>query len=349
MKMKAITVRGPENISMDDVDIRELKDNEILIKVAYAGICATDLAIFTGESSFVKKGLITYPCRIGHEWSGVVEKTGKNVTKFKKGDRVITDNGVSCGECDACQKEDYASCNNKRSVGTINCWDGCFAEYMIMPEFHTYHMAPELSLKEAALAEPLSISLGALRKCTISNNTVAIIGTGAIGLGCAALADKMGAKNIVVIGRTPFKLERAKECGAHYVINARTEDVCKRIFEITDGIGVDVVIETSGGKETVMQSLDIVKRKGTVILAAFYEKAINDLLIDTLVGKEVTVKGVMGEMGLVPAACRELEKGLRVSGMITHCIDFNDVPEFFRHCRETSGDRIKAIVRITDM
>ena len=101
--------------------MRPLKKDEVLIRVAWTGICATDLAIYTGESSFVKSGEIKYPCRIGHEWSGIVEEVGENVTKFKKGDRVITDNGVSCGECDNCKCGDRFACTEIMSVGTINC------------------------------------------------------------------------------------------------------------------------------------------------------------------------------------------------------------------------------------
>jgi L-iditol 2-dehydrogenase len=350
MIMKAITVNGPNDITMDNVSIRALKEDEVLIKVAYAGICATDLAIYTGETDFVRKGLITYPCRIGHEWSGVVEAIGKSVTKFKKGDNVVTDNGVSCGECTMCTEGKYFECTNLKSVGTINCWDGCFAEYMIMPQRHTYSISPSLSLKEAALAEPLSISLASVKKYSVDKSTtVAIIGTGAIGLGSAALCSKLGANKIIVIGRTEYKLQKAKECGATHIINSRKENVYKSIYEITNNQGVDFVIETSGGKETVMQSIDIVKAKGTVALAAFYEKTISNFNVDTLVQKQVEVKGVMGEFGLVPAACRILEDGLPVTGIITQCIEFDNVPEYFRKAHETSKERIKVLVKVSNI
>ena len=338
--MRAIVVKGPHNIQMEEVDIRPLKDGEILIKVVYAGICATDLAIYTSETSFVEKGLITYPCRIGHEWSGIVEALGKDVKDFKKGDRVITDNGVSCGECIECQKGNYGLCPNTMSVGTINCWDGCFADYMIMPDRHTYHIADSLSLKEAVLSEPLSISLASLKKCNITKDTkLAIIGTGSIGLGTVALASFLGAGKITVIGRTDFKLEKAKECGANYIINSKREDLAK-------DLDFDYVIETSGNPETVMQAIDIVKKRGSVILAGFYERPLDSFNIDTLVEKEVILKGVMGEYGLVPEVAKYLEKGLKVSSIITHCIDFDETCDFFRNQKSSAKERIKALVKI---
>lgn len=345
--MKAITVYGPRDMRIENVPMRPLKKNEVLIRVAWTGICATDLAIYTGESSFVKSGEITYPCRIGHEWSGIVEEVGENVTKFRKGDRVITDNGVSCGECENCKKGDFFHCTNIMSVGTINCWDGCYAEYMYMPECHTYPLADNVSIEEAALAEPLSIALGAIKKYDIQKDTtVAVIGTGSIGLGAAALAHIKGAKTVIVIGRKDFKLDAALKCGATHVINSTTEDVVQKIQEITDGKGVDFVIESSGGAKTVDEAMQIAAKRGTVALLAFYERTLNEFPIDTLVSKELVVKGVMGEFGLVPEAAEYLSKGLPVMGMVTHKMELSEVPEFFAKSAETSGKRIKAFVRI---
>lgn len=327
--------------------MRPLKKDEVLIRVAWTGICATDLAIYTGESSFVKSGEIKYPCRIGHEWSGIVEEVGENVTKFKKGDRVITDNGVSCGECDNCKCGDRFGCTEIMSVGTINCWDGCYAEYMYMPECHTYPLADNVSMEQAALAEPLSIALGAIKKYDItSKTTVAVIGTGSIALGAAALASVKGAKQVIVIGRKDFKLEAALKCGATHVINSTKENALQRVREITGGKGADFVIESSGGPKTVEEAMHVAARRGTVALLAFYERTLDEFPIDTLVSKELVVKGVMGEFGLVPEAAKYLAKGLPVEGMITHRMELAEVPEFFAKSAETSGQRIKALVRI---
>lgn len=345
--MKAITVYGPHDMRLENVKMRPLKKDEVLIKVAWTGICATDLAIYTGESSFVKSGEIKYPCRIGHEWSGIVEEVGSDVKNFKKGDRVITDNCVSCGECEACSSGRRFECTNIMSVGTINCWDGCYAEYMYMPECHTYHLSDNVSLEHGALAEPLSIALGAVKKYDITKETtVAIIGTGAIALGAAALASIKGALNVVVIGRKDFKLEAALKCGATHIINSTKENVQQRILEITAGRGADFVIESSGGTGTVNEAMSIAAKRGTIALIAFYERALDGFEVDTLVSKELCVKGVMGEFGLVPEAASYLAKGLRVDGMITQKIELKDVPEFFAHASETGGTRIKAIVRI---
>ena len=99
--MKALIIEDMNKAVIRDVPVRELEPDEILCRVSYCGICGTDIAIYTGETNFVRDGLIKYPVRIGHEWSGVVAATGNAVTKFKPGDRVVSDNGITCRKCEA--------------------------------------------------------------------------------------------------------------------------------------------------------------------------------------------------------------------------------------------------------
>ena len=181
--MKAVTVHGPHDARMEDVPKPQATGDMIVMRVCRTGVCATDLSIYSGESSFIRSGEITYPCRFGHEWAGIVESVGPDVKDFKPGDRVYTDNFASCGVCDACRRGDYMACKDTRSVGTIKCWDGCFAEYMQMPERHTFHLPDELSMDEGALIEPASISYDAFKGVTLTEKDTAVVyGTGAIGM-----------------------------------------------------------------------------------------------------------------------------------------------------------------------
>ena len=126
--MKAITVYGPHDARMETVKKPEATGDMLVAKVCRTGVCATDQSIYTGDSSFIRSGEIVYPCRFGHEWAGVVESVGPDVKDFKPGDRIYTDNFVTCGVCEACKKQDYMNCLSIRSVGTVNCWDGCSME-----------------------------------------------------------------------------------------------------------------------------------------------------------------------------------------------------------------------------
>ena len=335
--MKAITVLGQNDIVMRDTPIRELEPDECLCRVVYTGVCGTDLAIYSGDTTLITSGQIKYPVRIGHEWSGYVEKVGSAVTDFKPGDRVVSETAVACRKCEACAKGDYAECKGTRSVGTINAWDGCYAEYMIFPQCHLYHLPDEISYKQGAMIEPLQIAYAGMRKCKITEekNTVAVIGTGPIGMCCIALAKAMGAKKIIMIGRTDFKLDIAKKLGATDVINIRN---------------VDAVAETSGANTTVQQSIDIAAKRGLCVMLGFYETKLDDVDFSDAIFKELTIRGIMGEWKLVPEIIDFiLKSGLSTMDMVTREIELDDCLDYFHNFRETHKVDIKTLVKITDV
>lgn len=350
--MKAITVLGQNDIVMRDTPIRELEPDECLCRVVYTGVCGTDLAIYSGDTTLITSGQIKYPVRIGHEWSGYIEKVGSAVTEFKPGDRVVSETAVACRKCEACAKGDYAECKGTRSVGTINAWDGCYAEYMIFPECHLYHLPDEISYKQGAMIEPLQIAYAGMRKCQITEekDTVAVIGTGPIGMCCIALAKAMGAKTIIMIGRTDFKLDVAKKLGATHVINIRNCDAVEEVKRITGGKGADFVAETSGANTTVQQSIDIAAKRGLCVMLGFYETKLDDVDFSDAIFKELTIRGIMGEWRLVPEIIDFIMKsGLSTMDMITREIDLDDCVEYFHNFRETHKVDIKTLVKITDV
>ena len=179
--MKAARLIEPLRIKIMDIPTPEPGDRDVLIKVKYVGICGTDYSIYSGESSFVKDGSVRFPLTMGHEWSGVVVKTGKHVKKVKPDDRVVGDGTVSCGVCEACLKGDYNTCSDLRGVGTIKTWDGAYAEYILMPERAVYKIPDGVSLEEAALVEPSANALYAEEGRCKTHDSVLVIGTGPMG------------------------------------------------------------------------------------------------------------------------------------------------------------------------
>jgi L-iditol 2-dehydrogenase len=348
--MNALVVEGKNRISQKQVAVPDLKDDEVLCRVIYSGVCGTDLAIYTGETNFVRDGLIKYPVRIGHEWSGYAEKIGRGVTGFKKGDRVVADNGIVCRKCPACLRKDYKNCADIRCVGTINCWDGSFAEYIVIPECHLYHLPDSISYKKGALIEPLTIAYSAMTKYKVtSGTTVAVIGTGPIGQSSVAIAAQMGADRIISIGRTQRKLDTARSLGATDTVNINETDAEAEIFRITNGRGADYVVETSGAETTVQQAIDIAAKRGTLSMVGFYETEINSLILNRLVTKELTMRGVMGELGTVPIIIDYIEQfGLDIEPMITRIIDLGSAVGYFEDHKKTHKEDIKVLVRISD-
>jgi len=146
--MKAVVVEAPGKALVKECPVPAIRPIDVLIRVRYCGICGTDFAIYSGETSLVRDGLVKYPVRIGHEFSGVVEQVGTDIMNFGVGDRVVCDDMVACGVCQECVRQNYKDCTNPYCVGTINCWDGSFAEYIVIPEYSVYHLPDSVSLEE---------------------------------------------------------------------------------------------------------------------------------------------------------------------------------------------------------
>lgn len=344
--MKAVTVYGPQDARMEIVPKPVATDDMVLIKVLRTGVCATDQSIYTGESSFVRSGEITYPCRFGHEFAGIVDSIGPNVTRFQIGDRVYTDNFVSCGICDACQKGDYMSCSFNRSVGTVNCWDGCYAEYMEMPERHVFPLPNELSMDEGALIEPASISYDVFKDVKLTTvDTVVVFGTGAIGMIAVWLAKYYGAGQVILVGRTYSKLDIGKQIGADIVVNSCEGEVVEKVRSLTGGLGASLVVETSGASSALRDSLMVVKRFGRVSVVSFYEHSINNLPIDSVVLGCITLKGAAGCQGNAPAVCEIMRNNpVKLTPIITHHVPFEDCLTVFENESEYHKTKVKAMI-----
>lgn len=346
--MKAQIITEPLHMQYTEVPKPEASGDMVLVRVKYAGICATDLAIYTGECSFVRDGSIRYPIRFGHEWSGVVEAVGERVTGFRPGDRVVSDSGVRCNRCDACLRGDYSNCRHIRSVGTIDTWDGCFAEYMLMPEYHLYRLSDRVSLEEGALIEPVTISYDAFTNATVTKDTVvAVFGTGAIGMACVWLARYMGAQTVIMVGRQDSKLEVARQIGATHTVNNTQVNAVEAIRAINGGAGADITIETSGSRSAFVDAICSTVRYGRLSVLSFYDQPVDRVPIDTLVINCLTMRGAAGHFGYPAMINRIMEENpVRLPPIISGIFSLEDCPDFFENRQTKYRSTIKALVKI---
>lgn len=344
--MKVFEAIAPGKGAFTEKQVPTPVEDQILIKVSFCGVCGTDYDLFSGQSNFVKNHQATYPIRLGHEWSGVVAQVGPKVTRLKVGDRVVGDNYVSCGVCEACKAGDYNNCTGRNHVGTIDpCWPGAYAEYYLAPERHVYRLADHVSLQEASLCEPLSVAYGGIKKMEITPQTVvAVIGTGPIALSAAALALNRGGR-VYVIGRNDFKLEIAGKLGIHGVINCSRENVAESLLEKTGGRLADCILECSGSPGMVSEVVKIAASKAKAALIGFYNVNPQDVDFNAIVAKELTVVGIMGEYGNLEAVSGILaENDLKLSQMVTGVVPFEDCGTAL--APEDPRRVVKTIVRI---
>ncbi len=347
-EMKVFLSEGRSKGGIVSLPIPEVSADTVLVKVCYCGICGTDQDLFSGECSFAETGQVTYPVRLGHEWSGIVEEVGSNVTEFKKGDRVVGDNAVTCGVCEACKKGDYPHCEHMLNVGTIDpIWDGAFSEYYIIPRHHLHKIPDGISLKAASLAEPLSVAYAGIKRMNINENSiVAVIGSGCIGMSAVVLAKCLGAKKVFMIAKNPAKLQVAASLGAE-VINIKEVDAVKAVYDATDGKGADCVLECSGAVGTYQQAIELAAFRGVVALIGFYESRENDVQIDSIVSKALHMFGVMGEMENMIGALKILEEHKPdLLPIITDELPFDDCLRGFT--RRNYPDAVKIAVKICE-
>ena len=338
-EMKVFLSEGYGKGSIVNMPIPELTNNTVLVKVCYCGICGTDQDLFSSECSFAQNGQVTYPVRLGHEWSGIVEAVGKDVTEFKKGDKVVGDNAITCGTCPACMKGEYSNCHHMLNVGTIDpVYDGAFSEYYRIPAHHLYKVPEGISLKAAS---------GGIKRMQITQDSVVVvIGTGCIGMSAAVLAKCLGAKKVIVLGKNAEKLKVTKSLGVD-VINVRECDAVQKIKELTDGKGADYVLECSGAKGTYKQAIDMTAFRGTIALIGFYENRENEVNIDAIVSKALNMFGVMGEMGNMSGALKILkEHKPDLLPIITDELPFDDCIRGFT--RKNYPNAVKIAVKICE-
>lgn len=343
--MKAFIAEQPGRHRFIDVEKPEPGPYDVISSVSYCGICGTDMAILSGETSLVRDGLIRYPVRIGHEWSGVVERVGEKVTGFAPGDRVVGDDGVACGQCRDCMEGHYGVCRYSMAVGTVNCWDGAFAETMRMPMRQMYRLPDDIALDEAALIEPAAIAYnGLLALGMLAGKTLLITGTGPIGLSAVGIARAMGAR-VVLSGRRTGKLGIGAVMGAHVTVNASEEDPREALAAL--GAPIDRALETSGNPEALGQCLAGVKNGGSVSTVAFYERNLDDVNIDALVIRNVALHGVSGSANAFPPVIALMESGhLSLRPLITGVYPFDRMEEAIETVRANRDGRIKVLVHM---
>ena len=260
--MKSIQYYGPQNICYEDVMVKPPEEGEVVVKVMSALTCGTDVKTFRRGHPVLIKSI---PSGFGHEFSGIVEKVGRNVENVKVGDRVVAANSAPCGECFYCKKEEYNLCEN------LDLLNGAYAQYITVParivKKNMLILPDDLSFDKAAFCEPLANVVHGVERTGIKKgDTVGIIGIGPIGLMFARLAKLKGAR-VIVAGRNPIKLKMAEEFAhADEIVDLTKYPNPEMIFRdfSEEGRGIDVAVECVGLPEIWERIFSFVRPGGTV-------------------------------------------------------------------------------------
>ncbi len=262
--MKAVVKygKGKGMVEMREVPVPKIKEDEVLIEVKAVSVCGSDLHIYHDTHPYWP------PVILGHEFSGIIAEVGKEVKGWKIGDRIVTETRTgACGSCYVCLKGYPQLCEQKRPFG-IGI-DGAYTKYVAGPAHLLHHLPDNVSFEAGAVTEPLAVCITSIleRSNLQAGESVVITGPGPIGLISLMVAKAAGARMIGMTGRSldeGLRFEKARELGADFTINVDQEDPVQKVLEMTDGLGVDLLIETSGGGKAIYQAFEMVRRLGRI-------------------------------------------------------------------------------------
>jgi L-iditol 2-dehydrogenase len=260
--MLASLLVRPGQLELREVETPCPGPGEVVIKIRAALTCGTDLKAFL-RGHPKNPG----PTLLGHEFSGEIAQVGKGVKAFREGDQVMSVHSAPCGTCYYCCRGQDNLCERLEQAPGV----GAFAEFIRVPSHivqqNMYAKPSHLSFKEAALLEPLACVLHGFDQVALRHDdTVAVIGAGAIGLIHLLVLRTLGLEKVMMIGRRAYRLRLARELGAAQVVDAEREEATTVVRESTHGIGADVVIECTGKPEVWESAIRMVRRGGQVVL-----------------------------------------------------------------------------------
>ncbi len=341
-KCWAAVLYGPEDMRFEQIDIPEIGPYDILVQVRACGICGSDLHGYLGAHPSV-----VMPRIMGHEFSGVIAELGKEVKEFRRGDRVVCDNEISCGSCEQCLQGNPNICSHIKTIGFT--LDGAYCEYVKVPHRNVYSLPGNVSFEDATLVQTLGVAYNSVKRAEISfNDWILIMGCGPIGLSVLILARAAGAR-LIVADMVDYRLDKARELGADVAVNTEKEDLLDRVMELTKGRGADRVIEAVGGSQdvTIGQCIRSVKRGGLVVLVGTFAQDKATLPATLFKDRQIELRGSKAYAGwkAFPELVSMIAEGkIAVSAMITHRMKLVEVEKGLKMMKSKEDKVVKVVV-----
>jgi len=321
--MKALVVEKPLAITMQDRDIPTPGPGQVLVRIRAAGICGSDLHAFEGHIP-----VVTFPRVLGHEMVGEIVEAGTGVNDRKPGDRVVIEPVVECGTCYSCRIDYPHNCFSLQFRG-IHI-DGGFQEYLVLPAHKVYPVPQDMPFSMAVLAEPIGIGLESAKIAQlIPGDTVAILGSGPIGLSCL-MAVKAGGHRALVTDISDTCLKRAEALGADRVVNVKKEDMVEAVMDFTDNEGANVIMECSAAAANFHPMLSAASICGRIVLVGLMFGEVTYAPI-IQVRKHLHLLGTRNSNMIPKAIALLLEDGSAIEKtLVSHRIPFQDAIQGFR-------------------
>ena len=325
--MKALVKAEPrEGLWMQQVPVPEPGPSDVLIKVKKSAICGTDVHIWKWDEWSAKT--VPVPMVVGHEFVGEIVDRGAAAVKFKLGQRVSGEGHIVCGTCRNCRAGRGQLCRNTKGVGVNR--PGSFAEYLCIPQSNVVPIPEDVPDEIAAIFDPFGNAVHTALSFDLVGEDVLVTGAGPIGIMGALVAQKVGARKVVITDINPYRLTLAREMGVQFVVDVSQQKLEQVMDEIGMTEGFDVGLEMSGAAAAMQQMIARMNNGGKIALLGI---APTEFAVDwnKIIFKMLHVKGIYGrEMYETWYKMIALvQSGLDVSGLITHRIGIDDFEEGF--------------------
>jgi 2-desacetyl-2-hydroxyethyl bacteriochlorophyllide A dehydrogenase len=281
--MKSLVWEAAQLMVMRDVEQPTPAEDEVLIQVAYAGICGSELSGYLGHNA-----LRVPPLVMGHEFSGTIVSAGAAVEGFATGQAVTVNPMIYCGSCGYCQRGQHHLCTRRSLIGAAR--PGAYAEYLTAPAKMVSALPEGLSLRSGSLTEPVAVAvrIGEIAG-EVAGEDVLIIGAGPIGLLALQVLQAQGVGRVFIADLGSDRLAMAKELGG-ITINPREQDVVKTVREATNGVGVAVALDAVGTAQTRTQCVAALRSEGLLILSGLHQE-VSEMPVADMIRREIRARG----------------------------------------------------------
>lgn len=344
---EAILVK-PKHFEIQETEIGEPGNKEIMIKVEYVGMCGSDIHGFE-FGPFIPPKDPNQKIGLGHEVCGEVVKIGKDVTKFKVGDKAIIEPGIADLTTDYSKTGRYNICPSVDFLATQPNYKGALTNYMIHPEAWSFKLPENMNSIEGALVEPAAVGVHAARiGGARPGKSIVIFGAGCIGLMTLQACLANGATDVTIVDVVEKRLKKAEELGANKVFNSLKGDFVEYVKE-NYPLGIELIFEAAGAEVTMNQSVQTVARGGKIIMVGTQSKLVP---IDFLkINREVTIQTSFRYCNDFPETIEAIRTGkINVKTMVSNIYDYENIQEAFMEAidKEKKQDIIKGVIKVID-
>jgi L-iditol 2-dehydrogenase len=341
--MKRVKIKGKELVELEDYSPAEPSEHEVRLKVAYCGICGSDVHAYFNEHPF-----ISLPAIPGHECSATIEKLGSNVSGLKVGQKVTFIPQITCGKCYNCRNGRYNICESLKVIGAQA--DGAMSELFNVDSKLVIPLPDDFDLMDAALIEPLAVAVHAVKVTgSLFGENVVILGAGTIGLLLAQVSKFVGASSVMITDVFNSRLKLAKQLGVDFVVNSRDFSLTKKYLSETFGErATGVIFEAVGIEATIRQAIELVKKGGRVTVVGVFGKEVK-VNMGFVQDREINIKGSLMYLREDFEDAVELirKEKVKVKPLVTHIFELKDAGNAFETAAKEKEKALKVLVKIS--